>query len=104
MLSSPGGKMLRSDRAWHGGRVLVCEHYLPMAEVICQFLRECGLEPIGPADQLEGAMHMARVRPLDAAILNIDLNGQPCFPVCAILSARRVPFTFLSRYSDHAVL
>src|SRR5262249_55190632 len=96
--------MLRDGRAWHGGRVLVCEHNLLMAEVICQFLRECGLEAIGPADQLESALYMARVRALDAAILNVNLNGQPCFPVCAILSARHVPFTFLTGHSDQAVL
>ena len=96
--------MLRDGRAWHGGRILVCEHNLLMAEVINQFLRECGLEPIGPAGQLESANHMARVRALDAAILNIDLNGRPCFPVCAILSARRVPFTFLTGHSDQALL
>ena len=96
--------MLRDGRAWHGGRVLVCEPNLLMAEVICQFLRECGLEAIGPVDQLESALHMARVRALDGAILNIDLNGRPCFPVCAILSARRVPFAFLTSYSGQAVL
>src|SRR5215510_5958298 len=96
--------MLRDGRAWHGSRVLVCEHNLLMAEVINQFLRECGLEPTGPAGQLESAIHMARVRALDAAILNIALNGRPCFPVCAILSARRVPFSFLTSYSGQAVL
>jgi hypothetical protein len=34
-------------------------------------------------------MHMARERALDGAILDINLNGRPCFQVCAILSARR---------------
>jgi len=96
--------MRRDGRAWHGGRVLVCEPNLLMAEVICQFLPEWGLEAIGPVDQLESALHMARVRALDGAILNIDLNGRPCFPVCAILSARRVPFAFLTSHSGQAVL
>jgi hypothetical protein len=38
---------------------------------------------------------MARERALDGAILGINLNGRPCFAVCAILSARRIPFMFL---------
>jgi len=87
-------------RAWHGGRVLVCEDNLLMAEVVCEFLRECGLEPIGPAGRLENGMQLARERALDGAILDISLRGQLCFPICSILSARRVPFVFLTGYGD----
>jgi hypothetical protein len=40
-----GESLMRSDaRPWHGGRVLVCDDNLLMAEVICDFLRECRLE------------------------------------------------------------
>ena len=87
-------------RAWHGGRVLVCEDNLLMAEVVCEFLRECGLEPIGPAGRLENGMQLARERGLDGAILDISLRGQLCFPICSILSARRVPLVFLTGYGD----
>jgi len=90
--------MPSDGRPWHGGRVLVCDDNLLMAEVICEFLRESGLEPIGPAGELESALHLARVRALDGAILDINLKGRPCFAVCAILSARRVPFLFLTGY------
>jgi DNA-binding response OmpR family regulator len=48
-------------------------------------------------------MQMARERALDGAILDINLNGRPCFPVCAILSARRIPFIFLTGYPDAAI-
>jgi CheY-like chemotaxis protein len=48
-------------------------------------------------------MHMARERALDGAILDINLNGRPCFPVCAILSARCIPFIFLTGYPQAAV-
>ena len=90
---------MRSDgRAWYGGRVLVCDDNLLMAEVVAEFLRECGLGPMGPVVRLESAMQMARERALDGAILDINLNGRPCFPICAILSARRIPFVFLTGY------
>jgi len=46
---------------------------------------------------------MARERALDGAILDINLNGRPCFPVCAILSARRIPFIFLTSYPHAAI-
>ena len=41
-------------------------------------------------------MHMASERALDGAILDINLARRPCFPVCTILSAWRIPFVFLT--------
>src|SRR4029450_11984617 len=90
--------MQGDGRPWHGGRGLVTDDNLLMADVVAEFLGECGLEPVGPVGRLESAMQMARERALDGAILDINLNGRPCFPVCAILSARRIPFMFLTGY------
>ena len=95
--------MQNNDGPRHGGRVLVCDDNLLIAEVVAEFLRECGLEPMGPVGRLESAMQMARERALDGAILDINLNGRPCFPVCAILSARRIPFMFLTGYPHAAI-
>jgi CheY-like chemotaxis protein len=95
--------MRNEGRTWHGGRVLVCDDNLMMAEVVAEFLRECGLEPVGPVGQLDNAMQMARERALDGAILDINLAGTPCYPICAILSARRIPFIFLTGYSAAAI-
>jgi DNA-binding response OmpR family regulator len=95
---------MRSDgRPRHGGRVLVCDDNLLMADVVAEFLRECGLEPMGPVGRLESAKHMARERALDGAILDINLGGRPCFPICAILSARRIPFVFLTGYPEAGI-
>src|SRR4030095_1405672 len=58
---------------------------------------------MGPGGRLESAMQMARERALDGAILDINLNGRPCFPVCAVLSARRIPFIFLTGYPQAAI-
>jgi DNA-binding response OmpR family regulator len=88
----------------HGGRILVCEDNAPMADLLCEFLRDCGLEPVGPWGDVEGAKHFARVRALDGAILGISLKGQPCFPLCAILSARHIPFVFLIGYGAKSLI
>ena len=95
--------MERDGRPWHGGRVLVCDDNLLIADVVAEFLRECGLEPAGPVGQLESAMRMARESALDGAILDINLHGRPCFPICSILSARRIPFIFLTGYPEAAI-
>jgi response regulator RpfG family c-di-GMP phosphodiesterase len=46
---------------------------------------------------------MARERALDGAILDINLAGRPCYPVCAILSARHIPYVFLTGYPAAAI-
>jgi DNA-binding response OmpR family regulator len=46
---------------------------------------------------------MARERVLEGAILDINLNGEACFPVCAVLAARRIPFIFLTGYPAAAI-
>ena len=90
---------MRGDgRAWHGGRVLVCEDNVLMADVVCDFVRKCGLQPVGPVGPLQIAMRAAREHALDGAVLDIKLIGQPCFPVCDILLARHIPFMFLTAY------
>jgi DNA-binding response OmpR family regulator len=66
-------------RPWHGSRVLVCDDNLLMAEIVTEFLRECGFAPMGPVGRLESAMQMARERALDGAILDINLNGRPYY-------------------------
>ena len=38
--------------------------------------------------------------PLEGAVLDIDLAGEPSFPMCKALNARGVPFVFLSAYSS----
>lgn len=96
--------MLRDSQAWHGGKILVAEDSELLAEVICDFLRECGLEPVGPAGQLDEASRIARSRALDGALLDLKLGTQFCFPVCSILAARRVPFIFLTGLGELSVI
>ena len=106
-LSRGGGRYRRADaKRWSSvarGPSTRCDDNLLIADVVAEFLRECGLQPMGPVGRLESAMQMARQRALDGAILDINLNGRPCFPVCAILSARRIPFMFLTGYPHAAI-
>ena len=52
---------------------------------------------------MERAMRISRESALDGAILDINLHRKPCFPICAILSARRIPFIFLTGYPAAAI-
>lgn len=92
--------MLGDSRPWNGGTILVAEDYSFLAEVICDFLRECNLVPVGPAGRVDEASRLAREHALDGAVLDLKLGDHFCFPVCTVLSARGIPFIFLTGYGE----
>jgi len=87
-----------------GSRILVVEDNYLLAEVICDFVIECGMQPVGPAAGLETGLVYARETSLDGAILDINLDGRLCFPICSVLAQRGIPFCFLTGYSHLAMV
>jgi DNA-binding response OmpR family regulator len=87
-----------------GSKILVVEDNYLLAEVVCDFIVECGMEPIGPASGLETGLVYAREAPLDGAILDVNLDDRFCFPICAVLTERNVPFAFLTGYSHLSII
>ncbi len=77
-------------------RILVLEDNYLLAGNVCDFLRECGLEPVGPAPRLDVAARVLKGQRIDGAVLDINLGGQSCFPICAHLRRWNVPFLFLT--------
>jgi DNA-binding response OmpR family regulator len=80
-------------------RILVAEDSFLMAEVICDFVESFGFQVVGPASSVEIGRHLALEEEIDAALLDINLDGSMCFPICSVLARRHVPFIFLSGYS-----
>ena len=81
-------------------RVLVVEDELMIAmlfESILDASSECTV--IGPFARVKRALEAARNEPLDAALLDIHLAGEPVFPVADLLAERGVPFAFVTGYS-----
>jgi DNA-binding response OmpR family regulator len=87
-----------------GAKILVVEDNFLLAEVVCEFVVECDMEPIGPAAGLETGLVYARETPIDGAILDINLDGRFCFPICDVLRERAIPFAFLTGCSNLAVV
>ena len=81
-----------------GLRILVVEDIYLVAEVICEQLRDCGCEVVGPVGQLNEALALARQETLDGAILDVNLKGQSSFSVSDALSERTIPYVFLTGY------
>jgi DNA-binding response OmpR family regulator len=93
-----------APRLLEGLKVLVVEDNLLLAEVTKILLEESGCQVVGPAGWLQRGLEMARAEPLDGAVLDINLHGEMSFPIAEALSARGVPFIFVTGYEDRSIV
>jgi CheY-like chemotaxis protein len=84
-----------------GRRVLVVEDEMMIAMLVEDMLAELGCSVVGPAHALDAALNLARTESgLDAALLDVNLAGQPVFAVADALRAKGVPAIFSTGYGD----
>ena len=83
-----------------GRRVLIVEDEVMVAMLIEDMLTDLGCVVAGSATTLEDAMRLATVAAFDCALLDVNLRGQPIFPLVDLLRARGVPFAFATGYGD----
>src|SRR5262249_34963992 len=86
-----------------GLRILVVEDNFLVSEAVAARRRECGCEVVGPAPRLQVALELAAANELDGALLDINLSGETCYPVAAVLQERHIPFLFLTGYDRDAI-
>jgi len=83
-----------------GLRVLVVEDEMMVSMLIEDMLGDLGCTVVGPASRLDEAMQLARSADLDCAVLDVNLGGQPIFPLADLLRERGRPFAFATGYGD----
>ena len=84
-----------------GRRVLVVEDEMMIAMLVEDMLADLGCSVVGPAHGLQAAMALAEdSTDLDAALLDVNLAGQPVFAVADVLRSRNVPIIFCTGYGD----
>lgn len=81
-----------------GLRVLVVEDEFLIAAALCDMLQDSGAVIVGPAATVEQAIKLLQESPVDAALLDMNLNGQWSDPVAEDLQQRRTPFVFTTGY------
>ena len=87
--------------ALKGRRVLVVEDEMMIAMLAEDMLGDLGCVVVGPAYGLKGALAMVgETNDIDVALLDINLAGQPAFPVADALRAKGVPMIFTTGYGD----
>jgi DNA-binding response OmpR family regulator len=61
-----------------------------------------GCEIVGPVARLPKAIDLASTEKIDAALLDLNIDGKEVYPAAEILAARGIPFAFVSGYGlDH---
>jgi PAS domain S-box-containing protein len=84
-------------------RVLLVEDEALVAMMIQECLAEYGHSVVGPISSASEALVAAKDSEYDAAILDINLGDGMAYPVAEILSARGVPFVFITGYEADTV-
>ena len=85
-------------------RVLVVEDEYFLADDIARSLQTVGAEVIGPVGtQADALAEMEKPESFHAAVLDVNLNGDPVFPVANALRARGIPFVFATGYEGAAL-
>lgn len=89
----------RGPTSLKGARVLIVEDAVLLALELETGLSDAGAEVVGPAYELEEAMALLD-RPIDAAVLDANLNGHSVTPVAQVLHQRKIPFVFATGYGE----
>jgi CheY-like chemotaxis protein len=84
-----------------GRRILVVEDEMLVALLLHDMLIDLGCRVVGPAASVAEALEMIETRPLDAAMLDVNLGGQMSYPVADALIARNLPFVLSTGYASN---
>ena len=92
-MSDPAGKL-------QGLRVLVVEDEALVSMLLEDMLADHGCEVVAAASRISQALEMIADDAVvfDAAILDVNLGGEPIFPVAEALAAQGTPFVFATGY------
>jgi PAS domain S-box-containing protein len=82
-------------------RIMVVEDEVLIAMVLVDHLQELGLAAVGPFSRVSDALKVDGE--IDAAILDVNLAGEPVYPVAEMLRARGVPFVFMTGYGSASI-
>lgn len=93
----------RPDAAARRPRILVVEDEFLVAALLEADLAAAGCTVVGPFTNLGSAMQAVHDEAFDLAVLDVNLNGEMVYPLADVLSARAIPFVFLSGYGAQSV-
>ena len=86
-----------------GLRVLVVEDEVAISMLLEDMLLDLGCEVVGPAGRLSAATALAEQEAIDLAILDVNVGGEPVYPLVEALAKKGVPFVFSTGYGSAGI-
>jgi CheY-like chemotaxis protein len=84
-------------------RVFVVEDETLIRMLLEDMLADLGYAVTAAAGRLGEALELAKTGDFDLAILDVNLDGVPVFPVADVLAARGIPFIFATGYGSQSL-
>ncbi len=84
----------KASKMLNGKTILIVEDEALLALDLTYAMEDLGAEVVGPCYRLKAALESARDVPVDGAVLDVDLAGEPVFPLADQLVAANIPFIF----------
>jgi CheY-like chemotaxis protein len=96
-------EIVMSDGDLNGLRILVVEDEAAISLLLEDMLLDFGCEVIGPAARLSAALDAVARETVDLAILDVNVAGEPIYPVAEALAQRSIPFVFSTGYGSAGI-
>ena len=84
-------------------RILVVEDEPLIGLDVKLTLSAQGVQVVGPVQGVAPALQVVNALPLQAAVLDINLDGELSFPIADALASAGVPFLFLTAYGRYVL-
>jgi CheY-like chemotaxis protein len=79
-------------------RILVVEDESLVAMLVEDMLTSMGHDVAAVVSRMGEALQVAKVGSFDFAIVDVNLDGTPSYPVAELLTSRGIPFVFATGY------
>ena len=86
-----------------GASVMLVEDEAIVALAVNDSLTDLGFSVIGPFSRVSDACRALQDNKVDAAILDINLNGEMVYSLAELLTARKIPFVFATGYGAESI-
>ena len=86
-----------------GPRVLLVEDEIIVCWLLEEMIGELGYTVVGPAARISQALSIIESVAIDAAVLDLNLDGEPSYAIADALLERGIPFVFSTGYNKDSV-
>ena len=94
---------IHNDPQLNGLRVIVVEDETLLAMLLEDMLAELGCEVLWTAHRVGKALELVAQCAPDAAVLDVNIAGDPVYPVAQALVERDIPFVFATGYGTRGL-